>query len=86
MNPESKLEVIKGSPIWIVAAFQTVTDSLPSLILWVTFIYGILQIIRISKDLLNERKQKNESIDNARDNQNRGKSNRPIYPERNGKR
>jgi hypothetical protein len=50
-------ELFRALPIWIVAFFETITNSLPTLILWLTAIYGVLQIVRIVRVMIRERKE-----------------------------
>lgn len=73
MNPDVKVNVIKGIPLFLVSFYETVTQALPSLILWVTFVYGILQIARITQEMCHAKRERkeNEKLTNRQRTRNR---------------
>lgn len=48
---DNKTITLKGLPMYLVAFFEYMTSLLPSLILWLTFVYGILQLVLITRQL-----------------------------------
>ncbi len=65
-------EIFRALPIWIVAVFQTMTQALPDLILWLTAIYGVLQIVRIVRVIKMER-EKNVALNDKKPVSRKGK-------------
>jgi hypothetical protein len=50
MDSQAQL-TIKGIPMYIVAFFSYLTDFLPTIILWLTFLYGAIQLFLVLRQL-----------------------------------
>jgi hypothetical protein len=53
--------MIKAGPGVAVGTMQTITNNLPSLILWATAIYSVAQVYLVIKRIWNEHRQKKNS-------------------------
>lgn len=57
---------IKGAPMYIVSLFELMTQLLPTLILWLTFLYGVAQLILVCRQLFKKKeKDENETDDKS---------------------
>jgi hypothetical protein len=59
---------LKGIPLYIVAILEFITNLLPSIILWVTFLYGVIQLILVFKQLMRESKARADAAPKIHDN------------------
>jgi hypothetical protein len=47
---------VRGIPLYAVAFFEFMTNILPTIILWLSFLYGVIQLYIVCRQLFKESK------------------------------